>query len=276
MTNVNTRCADFEKNLQGLSDIFDGCKTQLQNTEQELANMKTKLTKCGEDYANAKAQMIQTETNLKRIFEQKSKEVIKENEELKDSVLDLKCRSMKYNLVFTGIKEHRNEDTEQVLRHFLSMELGLDEWFEFSNVHRFGRHQRNKQRPIVARFIYQWQLSLVLDSARFLRGKAYGINQQFPQEIEQARRSLYPIMKQMRSEGKQVKLVRDMLFVDGELYNPHDVSDVSDSPQRHSSHTDAHLAAWGLSRSPREEFTLRTPTHRPNKRQRYGSTPDGR
>ena len=99
----------------------------------------------------------------------------------------------------------------------------------------------------------------LLDSARFLRGKAYGINQQFPQEIEQARRSLYPIMKQMRSEGKQVKLVRDMLFVDGELYNPHDISDVSDYPQSHSSHTDAHLAAWGLSRSPERNshFELR-------------------
>ena len=119
--------------------------------------MKTKLIKCGDDYANAKAQMIQTETNLKGVFDQKSKEVIRENKELKDSVLYLKCSSIKYNLVFTGIKEHRNEDTEQVLRQFLSVELGLDEWFEFSNVHRFGRYYRNKQRPVVARFIYHRQ-----------------------------------------------------------------------------------------------------------------------
>ena len=36
-------------------------------------------------------------------------DVIEEADELKDDILDLKCRSMKNNLVFTGIyeKEHR-------------------------------------------------------------------------------------------------------------------------------------------------------------------------
>ena len=274
MTNLNTQCADFDKNLQGLSNIFDDCQTKLQGTEQELAKMKTALTKCSEDYANAKMQMIQTEANLKRFFDQKSESLKKENEELKDHVLDMRCRSMKYNLIFTGIKEHRNENTEQVLRMFLSEELGLEEWFEFGNVHRFGRHNRNRQRPIVAKFLYQWQLDLVLDSARFLRGRQYGINRQFPQEIEQARRSLYPVMKQMRSEGKQVKLVRDMLFVDGELYEPNGASGIHDSPQAHASTRDEHLAAWGIRTPSHGESFLRTPTHRPNKRQRYGSTPE--
>ena len=194
------------------------------------------------------------------LFDQKSESLKKENEELKDHVLDMRCRSMKYNLIFTGIKEHRNENTEEVLRMFLSEELGLEEWFEFGN--------------IVAKFLYNWQLDLVLDSARFLRGRQYGINRQFPQEIEQARRSLYPVMKQMRSEGKQVKLVRDMLFVDGELYEPNDASGIHDSPQAHASTRDEHLAAWGIRTPSHGESFLRTPTHRPNKRQRYGSTPE--
>ena len=182
---------------------------------------------------------------------------------------------MKYKLVFTGIPEHRNEDTETVVRSFISQELGADDWFEFANVHRFGRYNRRRPRPIVARFIYKWQLSLILDSAKFLKGKPYGINQQYPQEIEQARRSLYPVMKQMRAEGKDVKLVRDVLFVDGEPYDPLEVSTASETQPMYASPTDAHSSAWGIAGASQDSFT-RTPTHRPNKRLRYGSTPDNR
>ena len=57
---------------------------------------------------------------------------------MKESLLDLKCRSMKYNLVFTGLKETPYENTEENLRGFLRKELGIGHWIEFGNVHRFG------------------------------------------------------------------------------------------------------------------------------------------
>ena len=68
--------------------------------------------------------------------------------------------------------------------------------------------------------LYQRDLDLVLRNARKLRGKPYYINRQFPDEIEQARRSLYPIMKEFRNKGDHVKMVRDTLYVNGEPYEP--------------------------------------------------------
>lgn len=43
--------------------------------------------------------------------------------QLKDSIVDLQCRSMKYNLVFTGLGGETNEeDTEGKLRDFIYFE----------------------------------------------------------------------------------------------------------------------------------------------------------
>jgi hypothetical protein len=80
---------------------------------------------------------------------------------------------MKYNLVFTGLKETPYENTEDKLRGFLGQELEIEHWIEFGNVHRFG--QRNSEnenmrrkgypihRPIVARLIHHMDLAYVLE-----------------------------------------------------------------------------------------------------------------
>lgn len=79
------------------------------------------------------------------------------------------------NLVFTGLRgETRNEETEFKLREFLKNELNIDHYIEFVNVHRFGRFQRGKNRPIVARLIYQADLDVVMERANWLWRTGYG------------------------------------------------------------------------------------------------------
>jgi hypothetical protein len=73
---------------------------------------------------------------------------------------------MKNNLIFTGLFESPREYTEGILREFIKNELGIEEYIEFGNVHRFGRRETpdRKPRPIVARFIYNRQLTLILQN----------------------------------------------------------------------------------------------------------------
>lgn len=133
---------------------------------------------------------------------------------------------MKMNLVCTGLgKEYPREDTESKLRTLLSYELGIEHNVEFANVHRFGRHVRNKPRPIVVRFIYQRNLDLVLDNAHYLMGTPYGIHQQFPLSVAETRKELYPVMRHYRRQGANVRLVRDRLYVNGKLYSEPDNND---------------------------------------------------
>lgn len=53
-------------------------------------------------------------------------------------LLDLDCRSMKYNPIFTGIKENTIEKLKLVLVEF-QRELENDDAFDLANVHRFGK-----------------------------------------------------------------------------------------------------------------------------------------
>ncbi|XP_069128591.1 uncharacterized protein [Argopecten irradians] len=158
------------------------------------------------------------------------------------------------------------ENTYDVIRQFLDEQLGIYETPQFANVHRFGRESRRGPRPIIAKFIYQADLEHVLQNARKLRGKPYRINRQFPEEIEQARRSLYPKLRQLRAEGHRAKIVRDILYVDGQPYDE----------QGHQTPQPTGNYAQGTQRNATPPFhAFGTPSRRrPRKRGRFDSTPD--
>jgi hypothetical protein len=91
--------------------------------------------------------------------------------------------------------------TEGVLRDFLAEQLDIDDFLEIANVHRLGKRYKDKSRAIIAKFIYQRDIDHILKSAPKLKGK----DRQFPSEIEQARKSLYPVVKELRKEGHHTK-----------------------------------------------------------------------
>ena len=121
-------------------------------------------------------------------------------------------------MILTRLGHSHTEECELKLRDFIYKELGIHHFIEFGNLHRFGKRGVNEAMPIVARFIYRRDIELVLKNGYRLRNTPYGAKEQFPVEIENRRRSVYPIMKQARRENKQVTLVRDKLFIEGELY----------------------------------------------------------
>ena len=46
-----------------------------------------------------------------------------------------------------------------------------------------------------------------------------GISEQYPEEIESIRKTLYPELKKAKAEGKRAKIVRDKLIIDGRIFN---------------------------------------------------------
>ena len=51
-----------------------------------------------------------------------------------------------------------------------------------------------------------------------LKWKPFGINQQFPLEIENRRKQLYSVMKKAHENGHFTRMVRDKLYFDNNLY----------------------------------------------------------
>jgi hypothetical protein len=68
------------------------------------------------------------------------------------------------------------------------------------------------------RFIYRREFEDVLRNAFKLRGKPVSIHEQFPAEIENRRKQLYPVMKQAKRDGKMATMTRGKLSIDGERY----------------------------------------------------------
>ena len=140
------------------------------------------------------------------------------------SIVDPQCRSMRDNLIFTGIDEpnllpDETEDTEKSLYDFLPKEMNIYEKIPFHRIHRIGPRERENDdpRPIVAKFKrYEDREFVRLKAPQSLRGKSYGVREQFPKVIEDQRKRLYPEAKRAR-ENKQnkVRLVRDRLFING-------------------------------------------------------------
>ena len=137
------KCKKMEKTVKTVSDQmtkFAGKSTQIDKLVQDFEEQNTKLAKY-------KAQLDK---------------VVEERDMLQNTVVDLQCRSMKTNLIFTGLSGETNtENTESKLRDFLYYELGIEENIEFGNVHRYGKKVHGKNRPIVARFLFQRDLKRV-------------------------------------------------------------------------------------------------------------------
>ena len=122
------------------------------------------------------------------------------------AIIDLQCRSMRENLIFTGIEEQRlkegeYEDTEGLLRDFLKYEMQIDRPIHFHRVHRIGPYQRNfdTPRPVVAKFERFKDREEVRSAAPWtLKDKPYGVREQFPKVVEDKRKLLYPEMERAK------------------------------------------------------------------------------
>ena len=125
---------------------------------------------------------------------------------------------MRSNLVFYNLPEVDKEDSFPTVRDVLANKMEIDTNNEIERPHRLGRKRDNgKPRPIVVKFL-RYQDKEFIRKSYLLKGTKFGIAEQFPKEIAETRRKLYPIMKKAKEEGNAVKLIKDKLFINGQRY----------------------------------------------------------
>ena len=131
------------------SDIRD-LKTSLEFSFEQIKDLQ-------HDTNNMKFTVNSLTTELDKIN--------KENKTLRETLLDVQCRSMRDNLIFTGIPEKTEEDPEKTVKNFMCEHLKIPEntvnEISFHRVHRIGRKLNAYPRPIVAKFERYKQKELV-------------------------------------------------------------------------------------------------------------------
>jgi chromosome segregation ATPase len=102
---IKCETAQLETSLEGLRNVFDEIKTKCLENKTKLDTLNERLAKLEKDCSSNPS-----------ITPEKAKY-------LEDTVLDLQCRSMKNNLIFTGLGHSHNEECELKLRDFIYKEL---------------------------------------------------------------------------------------------------------------------------------------------------------
>jgi hypothetical protein len=85
------------------------------------------------------------------------------------------ARALVLPLIFTGLDEQADENCENKLRYFIYQEMKIPERIEFGNIHRFGKKNAERPRPIIARFLYYLDLDKVKKATSSLFTKSLSL-----------------------------------------------------------------------------------------------------
>lgn len=190
-TSLNTELKEMKLKVDGIESSMSFINKQYEDQRKEISE----ITKNVSDISNANNTMMKELNFMRSDFEN-----------LNERHLDLQMRSMRDNLIFEGILETQEENTEEILKEFINSEMNITDEPQFHRVHRMGRKTQGRPRPIVAKFVLHTEREKVRKAAfSTLRGKPFGINEQFPKEIlvNNRRKLLYPQYKQAKRQGKK-------------------------------------------------------------------------
>ncbi len=176
-----------------LLDSINRKLDKLMELHKEVTDIRDSLEFAHNNIISLQQTNHDLQTSVKALSEQMHI-VTKENKLLKESILDIQTRSMRDNLVFSGIPEKTPDNPETEIKEFMITHLKLPpatvQNITFHRAHRLGKQRNNGPRPIVAKFEHFKQKELVKSKGRELKGTDFGLNDQYPREINERRKVL--------------------------------------------------------------------------------------
>ena len=139
-----------------------------------------------------------------------------------EQITDLKCRSMRENIVVHGISEDKDEDwqmSQTKIKNFLKNDLKIDdaEDMEIDRAHRSGQKIAGKPRPIIVKFLASNSKEKVFKNVKNLKHKNHlSVQEQLPPEVNECRKRLWTKYKAAKADPKnRVSWSTDKLVVNG-------------------------------------------------------------
>ena len=128
-----------------------------------------------------------------------NKQLHKYTKVLSDRVNQLECYSRRSNLIFFNIEEDEQPLSPKV-RSIVSKMVGPNtDKMTFQAVHRLGKPNKSRPRPIIIRFAYLPDIQVVWDARRNLKATNYSLDEDIPEDYKRDR-GLLPVMKEYMSK----------------------------------------------------------------------------
>ena len=215
-----------EVDLHEIQQMFTAMMMKLEKLDNIEADMKE--IKHSLEYAHAEIADLKKENETNKANQERDRARINKLEEdnatLCNKIVDLQARSMRDNLLFFNIPERDQGNTTEIIHELLKSKMEIDDAqnrIKIDRSHRIGkkREGNRKPRPIVVKFNYHQDREHVRLNAKKFKGTNIGVSEQFPEEIESVRKTLYPELKKAKAEGKRARIVRDKLIIEGQVFN---------------------------------------------------------
>ena len=221
---VLQKLSGLESMVEGVLQKFNVLESSVKTIEAEIATLSAKTSAVEKSVAVMDNSLKFLNSEVEELKSQVN-ENVREIKSLGDRILYQDVYSRRENLRFFNIPESTDtiEDSAELIYRFMERELEVDDArnIEFQRVHRIGAKKQGTSRPIIARFLRFPDRERVFRRALELKDdidvKVYA---DYPKEIQERRRKLWPRLKRAREDGKRAffdKKEPDKLFIDGHL-----------------------------------------------------------
>ena len=149
-----------------------------------------------------------------------------------ERIIQLETRSMRNNLIFSGLHEAKNEkeeDIRKLLKEVFDV-MKLDPGnINVIRCHRLGRVSDNQDRPRDVVAVFDWNDKYtILNHAKNLRGleQPVYVNGQYPAEVNKRRNILRPILKLAKSLKMNASMSGDRIMINGIWYTCDNINNI--------------------------------------------------
>ena len=209
-----------------LREELDEMKRAATETEKSLDEAWTTIDDLKEDISALKVAKTLQQQELNCLQKELDDTKQKLNE-VKEKNIELENYSRRENLKFNNIPEMQGEGdtlaTKEIVRDILHNELQIDtSGIRFHAVHRVGKANSKRPRPIIARFLCREDRDNVFKQKKKLQEScrypdAY-ITADYTTAIQEERRELIKAMFKAREQGKSSRVVGRVLYVNDQIF----------------------------------------------------------
>ena len=241
----HSNCKNMEQSIKTLSDSVKEMRNDVNEVLTSIKSVNTTNERIEKRIESMTTMYEALEAKVNTACEQYNTLFLKQRQ-LEERIIAVETYSRRDNLLINGIPESTTEsqgDCLNLVRKLFEETMGINHavQMEIASCHRLGRppssssagtQSQNRPRTVIVRFKYYEDRQHVWQAKKTLKDSGYFINEDFPTEIIERRKTLIPIMQKAKKLGHTSFLVKDKLHIhfsdnDKKVY---DVSTLSTLP----------------------------------------------
>ena len=223
------RLTTIEDNTKIREERILNLEARLDEAQVEIQALKKQLREVDKTVNNTKDSLEFTQGEHDHLVERVAN---CENEQSTcwDELTHLNIYSRRWNLIFFRVNESKEEDCFSLVRDILTRNLNLPQdevsKMKLCGAHRLGKPNRNRARPLIARFTCRADRERVWKVRHRLKNSRISMGEDLPKHIQEIRKNvIIPAMNRIKQEtlSHKASVIADKLVVNGKVYFHYDV-----------------------------------------------------